>query len=85
VGTTVAVRGLFEPLPVRRREFERNVKRDYGRALSLVQAYALAATGVRITCSNQSGKGYVDNRVPGAGPYGAGVPTHTHTCVSVLV
>lgn len=59
VGTTVAVRNLFEPLPVRRREFLRNLKRDYSRMLALLQAYALISTGVRITCSNHVGKGYV--------------------------
>ena len=68
VGTTVTLRNLFEPLPVRRREFLRNLKRDYGRLLALVQAYALTSVGVRLTCSNQNGKGCVPecatSRVP---------------------
>ena len=55
VGTTVSVRGIFEPLPVRHKEFTRNLKREYGKLLTLLQAYALVSSGVRIICSNQSG------------------------------
>ncbi|KAI0067480.1 DNA mismatch repair protein MutL [Artomyces pyxidatus] len=40
-GTTVSVSGLFTPLPVRRKELERNVKREFGKALHLLNAYAL--------------------------------------------
>jgi len=56
VGTTAAVKNLFEPLPVRRKEFLRNAKREYGKALSIIQAYALMSKGVRILCTHQSGK-----------------------------
>jgi hypothetical protein len=41
VGTTVAVAKLFSPLPVRYREFTRNVKREYGKLLTLLQVGAL--------------------------------------------
>ncbi|ETW76828.1 hypothetical protein HETIRDRAFT_66078 [Heterobasidion irregulare TC 32-1] len=56
-GTTVAVAGLFAPLPVRRRELERNAKREFGKALHLLTAYALvpctrADRGVRLSVSN---------------------------------
>ncbi|TCD62462.1 hypothetical protein EIP91_006832 [Steccherinum ochraceum] len=56
-GTTVAVTGLFKPLPVRRKELERNAKREFGKALNLLNAYALVPCakenkGVRLTCSN---------------------------------
>jgi DNA mismatch repair protein PMS2 len=40
VGTTVAVAKLFSPLPVRYREFTRNVKREYGKLLTLLQVGA---------------------------------------------
>lgn len=40
-GTTVIARGLFQPLPVRRKEFERNSKRELARALGLLTAYGL--------------------------------------------
>ncbi|KAJ1301353.1 hypothetical protein OPQ81_003752 [Rhizoctonia solani] len=78
-GTTVLVEKLFAPLPVRRRELERMIKRDFGRALQLLQAYALvpsvggawlgstrAPRGVRLTASNQTGKGPRQNQVQSA-------------------
>ena len=54
----MAVAGLFKPLPVRRKEFERNAKREFGKALNLLNAYALVPCahengGVRLTVSNQ--------------------------------
>ena len=62
-GTTVTLTNLFISLPVRRKEFERNAKREFGKALSLLNAYALgpcsAGSGVRLTVSNQPEKGYV--------------------------
>jgi DNA mismatch repair protein PMS2 len=56
-GTTIAVRDLFHSLPVRRKEFEKNLKRDYGRLVTLLQSYALICTGVRFVCTNQVGSG----------------------------
>ena len=62
-GTTVTLTNLFISLPVRRKEFERNAKREFGKALALLNAYALgpcsAGSGVRLTVSNQPEKGYV--------------------------
>ncbi|KAG9306232.1 hypothetical protein G9A89_016136 [Geosiphon pyriformis] len=55
-GTTVIVKKLFETLPVRFREFKKNIRRDYAKALTLLEAYAIICTGVRIICNNQSGK-----------------------------
>ena len=40
---------------MRHKEFTRNLKREYGKLLTLLQAYALVSSGVRIICSNQSG------------------------------
>lgn len=61
-GTTITMTNLFKPLPVRRKEFERNVKREFGKALSLLNAYALGpcseSPGIRLTVSNQPEKGY---------------------------
>lgn len=37
VGTTVAISKLFSPLPVRYKEFNRNIRREYGRLLSILQ------------------------------------------------
>ena len=62
-GTTVTLTNLFISLPVRRKEFERNAKREFGKALALLNAYALgpcsAGSGVRLTVSNQPEKGYI--------------------------
>ena len=84
-GTTIALRELFRPLPVRRKvralshgklqgahighmepsddfltlssyllqELLRNVKREFGKLLNLLQAYAIISYGVRIICTNQ--------------------------------
>ncbi|KAI0742215.1 hypothetical protein C8Q80DRAFT_1220949 [Daedaleopsis nitida] len=59
-GTTVVVTGLFKPLPVRRKELERNAKREFGKALTLLHAYALVPCaqenkGVRLSVSNSVG------------------------------
>ena len=56
-GTTVAVETIFKNLPVRRQELEKNIKREYGKALVLLQAYACVTTTARISVSNTIGKG----------------------------
>ena len=63
-GTTVSIIGLFKPLPVRRKELERNAKREFGKALNLLTAYALIPCtkenqGIRLTCTNHTNNGYV--------------------------
>ena len=56
-GTTVAVEDLFMTLPVRRRELEKNIKREYGKVLGILQAYACISTQARISASNVMAKG----------------------------
>ena len=56
-GTTVAVEKIFRNLPVRRQELERNIKREYGKVLSLLQAYACISTNVKFSVSNLMAKG----------------------------
>ncbi len=51
-GTTVSVGRLFAPLPVRLREFTRSLKRQYARALQVLQAYALVSAHARININN---------------------------------
>jgi DNA mismatch repair protein PMS2 len=51
-GTTVAVSNLFHWLPVRRKDLEKNIKRQFTRALSMIQSYAVISVGVRISVSN---------------------------------
>jgi len=57
IGTTVAIKELFKPLPVRYKEFKRTLKREHAKLVSLLQAYALIQTGVRLLCTNQAGSG----------------------------
>ncbi|EGC35083.1 hypothetical protein DICPUDRAFT_152626 [Dictyostelium purpureum] len=56
VGTTVQLINLFKKLPVRYQEFKRNIKKEYTKLQTIIQAYALISTGKRITCYNQAGK-----------------------------
>ncbi|EAL65478.1 MutL DNA mismatch repair protein [Dictyostelium discoideum AX4] len=56
VGTTVQLSNLFKGLPVRYQEFKRNIKKEYAKLLTILQAYALISTNTRITCYNQAGK-----------------------------
>ncbi|ODQ64112.1 DNA mismatch repair protein MutL [Nadsonia fulvescens var. elongata DSM 6958] len=58
-GTCVTVENIFKTLPVRRKDLEKNHKRDFARALSYLQAYAIICTNVRLTVVNilpKSGK-----------------------------
>lgn len=45
-GTTITLSGLFRPLPVRRKEFERTAKREFAKALGILTAYALVPASV---------------------------------------
>lgn len=56
-GTTVAVENLFMNLPVRRRELEKNIKREYGKVLGVLQAYACISINTKFTVSNVMAKG----------------------------
>jgi DNA mismatch repair protein PMS2 len=56
-GTTVVVESLFYNLPVRRKELEKTIKREYSKALTLLSAYACISTGVKFSVSNQMPKG----------------------------
>ncbi len=54
-GTTVVLKELFKTLPVRYKEFHRNLKRDYGKMLALLQAYALICRSVRLVVTHAVG------------------------------
>jgi len=58
VGTTVRVEKLFHPLPVRRKQFERNKAKEYAKMLRVLQGYALASetSGCRFVATHQQGK-----------------------------
>ncbi|KAK8051345.1 DNA mismatch repair protein MutL [Apiospora rasikravindrae] len=56
-GTTVTVQSLFNNLPVRRRELERNIKREWNRVIGVLNQYACILKGVKFTVSQQPNKG----------------------------
>ncbi|XP_034425599.1 mismatch repair endonuclease PMS2 [Hippoglossus hippoglossus] len=56
-GTTVSLQQLFYTLPVRHKEFQRNIKKEYVKMIHVLQSYCIISIGVRITCSNQNEKG----------------------------
>ncbi|NWX95602.1 PMS2 endonuclease, partial [Nothoprocta ornata] len=56
-GTTVSIQQLFYTLPVRHKEFQRNIKKEYAKMVQILQAYCIVSKGVRINCTNQIGQG----------------------------
>ncbi|CAG2060330.1 unnamed protein product, partial [Timema podura] len=46
VGTTVILQNLFSCLPVRQKEFHRNLRREFSKMANLLYAYCLVSTGV---------------------------------------
>ncbi|CAI6232332.1 unnamed protein product [Periconia digitata] len=56
-GTTVVVESLFHNLPVRRKELEKSIKREYNKVLQLLHAYACISVGVKFSVSSQMPKG----------------------------
>lgn len=56
-GTTVVVETLFYNLPVRRKELEKNIKREYNKVLALLNAYACISVGVKFSVTNVMPKG----------------------------
>ena len=55
-GTTVCLRALFSPLPVRRAEFVRHAKRELGKLLGALQAHALARPPLRLVVTHAAGR-----------------------------
>ena len=58
-GTTVSIQNLFSTLPVRHKEFQRNLKKEYAKMAQVLSAYGIITPNVRIHCSNQVGWGCV--------------------------
>ncbi|CAD6501237.1 BgTH12-01490 [Blumeria graminis f. sp. triticale] len=56
-GTTVSIENLFKNLPVRRRELERNIKREWSRVSNVLGQYACIQTGIKFSVSQQNGNG----------------------------
>lgn len=56
-GTTVTVNNLFASLPVRRRELQRNIQKEFTKMCQILQAYGLISYGKRIILTNHTAKG----------------------------
>ena len=56
-GTIVIVENLFSKLPVRQKELSKNIKREYGKVLGLLHAYACISAKVKFTVKNAMPKG----------------------------
>lgn len=52
VGTTITLSNLFEPLPVRRKEFLLNLRRSFDKTLSVIYQYCLGLTGLKFVCEH---------------------------------
>ena len=52
VGTTVTIASIFSTMPVRQKEFQRNIKKEYSKMMSVVTAYGLVSRGVKIKVTN---------------------------------
>lgn len=55
-GTTVTLTNLFASLPVRKREFTRNIQKEFVKMCQILQAYGLISYGKRIILTNHTGK-----------------------------
>ncbi|XP_054168173.1 mismatch repair endonuclease PMS2-like [Oppia nitens] len=53
VGTTVSIQNLFYKIPVRRKEFHKNIKREFDKMIRLVIGYCVGTVGLRINLTNQ--------------------------------
>ncbi len=51
-GTHVTAANLFSTIPVRRKDFVKNSRREFNKVLALLQAYAIIATNVKFTVSH---------------------------------
>ncbi|KAI9217880.1 hypothetical protein BC828DRAFT_390089 [Blastocladiella britannica] len=56
-GTLVAVTGLFSALPVRAAEFKAHARREYARAVTVVQQYAVYARSARVSLTHTTAQG----------------------------
>jgi DNA mismatch repair protein PMS2 len=51
-GTSVFLKNLFSPLPVRHQEFVKTARKQYFQSIEMIQAYCLAFPLIRFTVSN---------------------------------
>lgn len=52
MGTTILIEELFKPLPVRCKDFHRNIKKHYSKLLHVLQGYAVSCVNVKLSVTN---------------------------------
>lgn len=52
IGTTVQLEKLFYSLPVRHKEFIKNLKREYHKLIYVIQSYCLISEGIKLSCTH---------------------------------
>lgn len=62
-GTTVILSNLFSTLPVRKKEFSKNLKREFSKMCQLLYAYCLVCKNIRFSCINQTNKNSINTVV----------------------
>ncbi|XP_049861028.1 mismatch repair endonuclease PMS2 isoform X2 [Schistocerca gregaria] len=78
VGTTVCIKNLFVTFPVRHKDFQRNLRKEFSKMVQILHAYCLISTGVRITCTNQPKKG---SRTTVVSTQGSNTISENITCI----
>lgn len=53
-GTSIQLSQLFKPLPVRFKDFKKNIKKEYTHLLSIIQSYAIIQTNVSFIFRNDN-------------------------------
>ncbi|KAH3668031.1 hypothetical protein OGAPHI_001785 [Ogataea philodendri] len=56
-GTTVLISDIFKNLPVRKTDLAKNARREFQKAITLLQSYALINTGVRLVLQHVDARG----------------------------
>jgi DNA mismatch repair protein PMS2 len=53
----VTLHNLFSTMPVRYKEFQRNLKKEFHKMVNVLNAYCVISTGVKITATNLMSSG----------------------------
>ena len=57
IGTTVTLRNIFKNFPVRIQDLQKNIKKEFLKIQTLLQAYAIICTRIKLKFFNESEKG----------------------------
>jgi DNA mismatch repair protein PMS2 len=66
-GTTIFITNIFDDLPVRRKDLNKNIKREFSKALTLISNYILISSGVKFLVNNLTKTGKRQNLLKSEG------------------